>query len=58
MCIRDRNNRLTEDDVQEIRERVASGEMQKNVAEAFGLHAAYVSQIVNYRIWRPIRAAA
>lgn len=47
-----RCNRLTIEDARSIRARWGAGEMQKDIAADYGLAAAYVSQIVNHRIWR------
>lgn len=50
-----RNNRrtkLTEEIVAQIRSDYASGALQRVIAEKFGIPSAYVSQIVNWKIWR------
>ncbi len=46
------NAKLTEDDVAEIRRRVASGERQRTLARAFGVSNALVCLIVNGRKWK------
>jgi hypothetical protein len=54
-AIQQRNNsrtRLTEEIVADIRSMHASGQLQKTIAEKYGISDAYVSQIVNFKIWR------
>lgn len=44
--------RLCEADVAEIRIRVSSGELQRRVAQSFGVHKSHVSKIVSGAKWR------
>lgn len=46
-----RRSRLTDDDVREIRRRVAAGERQADVADSFGVSRANVSYIVTRKTW-------
>ena len=53
-CMRGEDNhlaKLTEEKVAEIRERVASGEKQKDVAKAFGVSPSTVNAVVHRRRW-------
>lgn len=47
-----RNARLTAADVTVIRERVASGELQRNVAADYGITQSNVSHIARGKSWR------
>ena len=47
-------SKLTHDDVREIRARVATGELQREVATDFDLQQADVSNIVNRKYWKHI----
>lgn len=53
--------KLTDEDVEEIRRRVAGGESKASVARSFGVHDGHVGQIVRYEVravpTRRIRAA-
>jgi hypothetical protein len=44
--------RLTAEQVEQIRERVARGELHRVVAASYGLHKASISHIVTRRSWR------
>lgn len=48
---RGKNVRFTKADIRDIRTRVASGEMQKTLAEAYSVAPAYISLIVNHYKW-------
>lgn len=54
-AVQQRNNsrtRLTEEIVADIRMMFANGALQKDIAKKHGIKDSYVSQIVNFRIWR------
>lgn len=46
--------KLTESDVADIRRRAAAGEMQKDIALAFGISKMTVSNVVNRQTWRHV----
>lgn len=46
------NAKLTEEQVADIRRRVVNGEMQKDVAEAFGMSHQQISKIVRNDRWK------
>jgi integrase len=47
------HSKLTWEDVNDIRARVAKGESQKSIADDHGIGSALCSQIVRNRIWNP-----
>jgi hypothetical protein len=49
-----RNNRLSADDVAEIRRRLAAGEMGKTIARDFGIAQSTVSVIANRNSWKNV----
>ncbi len=46
--------KITEETVKEIRRRLATGEQGKDIAEAYGIHKATVSDIKCGKIWRHV----
>lgn len=46
--------KLVEEDVCEIRRRVAAGEYRKDIAREFGVSPSFVSQIVKGRAWADV----
>lgn len=51
---KNKQSRLTEDDVRDIRLRISSGETQKSVAKLYGLQQSYVSLIKNGKLWKHV----
>jgi hypothetical protein len=46
-----KHHKLTESEVLEIRDRVERGDVQRGIAEAFGVHQSTVSHIVHAKTW-------
>lgn len=46
--------KLTAGQVRQIRRRCADGELQRVVADSFGVHKGLVSQIVTRKIWKEV----
>lgn len=47
--------KLTEDRVREIRQRIAAGELQIEVAASFGVSVATINKIVHRQTWRHVK---
>ena len=46
------NQKLTQEKVNEIRERYTAGESQETLAKEFGVDQSSVSNIINFKIWK------
>lgn len=51
MRCRDKGQKLTADDVRDIRRRVAAGELQKTLVEEYGVDKGLISHIVSRKRW-------
>lgn len=47
--------KLTEKDIPKIRELIAAGELQKDIAKIFRIDSSIISDIANNRIWKHVR---
>jgi hypothetical protein len=45
---------FAEDDIRDIRRRVAAGELRKDLAEEYGAHPTTITHIVKRRTWRHV----
>lgn len=47
-------NKLTDDDIRDIRALAAKGSKQRDIAKIFGVSAGYISAILSGRYWNHV----